>query len=175
MAPFTVLGTLLFAAAILTYAILPGCEYADLSSQGGLFKALRIPSVLLAAFSVLAAAISIGFLSATLEPHLRQVNTLLQRFSVFHSAQTQLQIFQDDINRRFSLFCIEWMNQFSLSPVVMGLMFVIEGGVYALTAPVWGYLCDRKLQPKVVTLIGSLLVFAGFLLVGPAPFIPMDT
>lgn len=31
----------------------------------------------------------------------------------------------------------------------MGLMFVIEGGIYALTAPVWGYLCDRKVQPKV--------------------------
>jgi len=72
MAPFTVLGTLLFAASLLTYAILPGCEYADIPTEGGLLKALRIPSVLLASYSVLAAAVSIGFLSATLEPHLRQ-------------------------------------------------------------------------------------------------------
>lgn len=40
---------------------------------GGLFRILRIPSVLLAALSVFAASIAIGFLSATLEPHLRQV------------------------------------------------------------------------------------------------------
>lgn len=36
-------------------------------------KILRIPSILLAAFSVFTASVSIGFLSATLEPHLRQV------------------------------------------------------------------------------------------------------
>lgn len=105
-------------------------------STGGLCRALRIPSILLAIFSVLAASISIGFLSATLEPHLRQ---------------------------------------FKLSPVVMGLMFVIEGGVYALTAPIWGYLCDCKIQPKIVTLFGATLVTIGFLLVGPAPFLHLET
>jgi len=62
-----------------------------------------------------------------------------------------------------------------LTPVVMGLMFVIEGGVYACTAPIWGILCDRVIQPKIVTLFGALLVTAGFLLVGPAPFIPLET
>ena len=99
-------------------------------------KALRIPSVLLASYSVLAAAVSIGFLSATLEPHLRQ---------------------------------------FYLEPVVMGLMFVIEGGVYALTAPIWGYLCDHKLKPKIATWIGAFLVTTGFLFIGPVPFIPLET
>lgn len=65
--------------------------------------------------------------------------------------------------------------QFGLTPVTMGLMFVIEGGIYALTAPIWGYLCDRKIQPKLVTLFGALLIIAGFLLIGPAPFIPVET
>ena len=65
--------------------------------------------------------------------------------------------------------------QFNLTPVVMGLMFVIEGGVYAVTAPFWGYLCDRKLQPKIITLAGALFVAVGFTLVGPAPFIPLET
>lgn len=81
-------------------------------------------------------SVSIGFLQATLEPHLRQ---------------------------------------FDLSPVVLGLMFVINGGTYALTAPCWGWLCDRKLVPKVVTVTGCLLIIFGFLLVGPAPFIPVPT
>ena len=40
---------------------------------GGLLKILRIPSILVASYSVFAASIAIGFLSATLEPHLRQV------------------------------------------------------------------------------------------------------
>lgn len=43
---------------------------------GGLLKILRIPSILVASYSVFAASIAIGFLSATLEPHLRQVITL---------------------------------------------------------------------------------------------------
>lgn len=34
MAPFTVLGTLLFAAALITYAILPSGEFVDLPSEG---------------------------------------------------------------------------------------------------------------------------------------------
>ena len=36
MAPFTVLGALLFVASLLTYAILPGWEYVDISAEGSL-------------------------------------------------------------------------------------------------------------------------------------------
>lgn len=79
---------------------------------------------------------SIGFLQATLEPHLRQ---------------------------------------FSLSPVVLGLMFVINGGIYAATAPAWGWLCDKNVTPKVITIIGTVLVALGFSLIGPAPFLPINT
>jgi hypothetical protein len=101
-----------------------------------LLQVLRIPGVLLAASSIIVTSVSIGFLQATLEPHLRQ---------------------------------------FNLSPVILGLMFVINGGTYALTAPCWGWLCDRKLMPKIVTATGCLLIIVGFLLVGPAPFVPGNT
>lgn len=156
MLPFTVLGVLLVAAALFTYAVLPSTDHCEPPPSGdlefhflllfirsihdhfagGIFRMLRIPSILLASFTVFAASTSIGFLSATLEPHLRQ---------------------------------------FDLMPVTMGLMFVIEGGIYAVTAPLWGYLCDRKVQPKIITLIGSLFIVCGFLLIGPAPFLPLDT
>lgn len=109
---------------------------SGLITVGGILRILRIPSILLASFTVFSASTSIGFLSATLEPHLRQ---------------------------------------FDLMPVTMGLMFVIEGGIYAVTAPLWGYLCDRKVQPKIITLMGALFIVFGFLLIGPAPFIPMET
>lgn len=72
---------------------------------------MRIPGVLIATSSIIATSMSIGFLQATLEPHLRQ---------------------------------------FDLSPIVLGLMFVINGGTYAITAPAWGWLCDKHSHPKVI-------------------------
>ena len=59
--------------------------------------------------------------------------------------------------------------------MVLGLMFVINGGTYALTAPCWGWLCDSKVMPKLVTVCGAVLLIIGFSLIGPAPFIPTDT
>lgn len=52
---------------------------------------------------------------------------------------------------------------------------MVNGGVYALAAPMWGFLCDKKLAPNIVTAIGSLLITISFLFIGPAPFIPLPT
>lgn len=65
---------------------------------------------MVATASIIATSMSIGFLQATLEPHLRV---------------------------------------FNLGPVVVGLMFVVNGGTYALTAPAWGWFCDKHIDPKV--------------------------
>jgi dipeptide/tripeptide permease len=46
-------------------------------------------------------------------------------------------------------------------------MFVLQGGTYAFTAPMWGWLCDRVLDPRFATLIGAFLITAGFLFLGP--------
>lgn len=136
--PFAVLGSALFLAAVMTAFILPihNDRDQDTHSTGGVTKVLRIPGVMVATASIIATSMSIGFLQATLEPHLRQ---------------------------------------FKLSPVVLGLMFVINGGTYALTAPAWGCLCDKYSHPKVATVAGCFLVVVGFCLVGPAPFIPSPT
>lgn len=101
-----------------------------------IFRALRIPGVLLAACSIIVTSMSIGFLQASLEPHLRQ---------------------------------------FGLSPVILGLMFVINGGTYAIVAPLWGLLCDRTCSPKIVTVMGTILVAIAFTLVGPAPYMHTKT
>ena len=61
-------------------------------------------------FAICATSASIGFIGATLEPHLRQ---------------------------------------FDLSPILLGVVFVINGGIYAVLAPVWGYLVDKHVPPKV--------------------------
>jgi MFS family permease len=90
----------------------------------------------MAACSIIAASISIGFMSATLEPHLRQ---------------------------------------FELTPVLMGLMFIIGGVMYAVVAPFAGYLCDRGVGPKVLAAAGNAFVAISYLLMGPAPFFPIKT
>lgn len=101
-----------------------------------MFNVLKIPGVLLAASSIIVTSMSIGFLQATLEPHLRQ---------------------------------------FMLQPVILGLMFVINGGTYAIVAPFFGWLCDKILPPKLITVVGTIFVAVGFLLIGPAPFLPIPT
>ncbi|XP_028037700.1 MFS-type transporter SLC18B1-like [Bombyx mandarina] len=137
--PFAVLGSALFCAAVMSCFALPAYhDDEDLKPTGPtIFTLLRIPGVLLSAISIISTSMSIGFLQATLEPHLRQ---------------------------------------FEFSPVILGLMFVINGGVYAASAPVWGWICDRPgMKPKYVTIIGCACVAIGFLLIGPAPFFDMPT
>ncbi|XP_046424027.1 MFS-type transporter SLC18B1-like isoform X1 [Neodiprion virginianus] len=136
--PFAVLGSALFLAAVMTSFVLPTHEQnaEDTQLVGGFLRVLKIPGVMVASASIIATSMSIGFLQATLEPHLRQ---------------------------------------FNLSPVVLGLMFVINGGFYAMTAPAWGWICDKYSKPQIPTIAGCVLVMVGFGLVGPAPFIPCET
>ena len=47
-------------------------EDSDAGQKKGLVDALRVPTIAIAAYSIICAAISIGFIQATLEPHLRQ-------------------------------------------------------------------------------------------------------
>ncbi|XP_063837708.1 MFS-type transporter SLC18B1-like [Ostrinia nubilalis] len=134
--PFAVLGSALFCAALMSCLVLPrGNDDEDVKPTGGptMISLLKVPGVFIAAISIICTSMSIGFLQATLEPHLRP---------------------------------------FHFSPAVLGLMFVINGGVYAGSAPCWGWLCDRPFfKPKYVTAIGCAFVAAGFMLIGPAPFI----
>jgi len=135
--PFVVLGSALFFTALLTICTLPKHTSSNqTSSKLSMLTVLRIPGVMVSALAITAASCSIGFISATLEPHLRT---------------------------------------FDLSPVLLGMIFVINGGVYALTAPLYGWLVDNILKPKILTILGSFFIAVGFALVGPAPFIPVPT
>lgn len=133
--PFVVLGSALFLAAVMTAFVLPVHENSEdiTHNSGGFSAVLKIPGVIVATASIVATSMSIGFLQATLEPHLRE---------------------------------------FNLGPVVVGLMFVVNGGTYAITAPAWGWFCDKHLDPKIATIVGCGLVMVGFCLIGPSPLIP---
>lgn len=137
--PFVVLGSSLFTCAILTLCVLPHHPRDPNESpenRQSMLKLLKIPGVLVCSLGICATSASIGFIGATLEPHLRQ---------------------------------------FTLTPIKLGFMFVINGAVYALCAPFVGICVDRFLNPKVCSFAGSIFITIGFCLIGPASFLPFET
>ncbi|CAG2054907.1 unnamed protein product [Timema podura] len=73
--PFMLLGGVLLLDSAFIFLVLPkvNWENTNAETQGNLWSILKVPSVVLDTFCTTAAAISMGFYSATLEPHLRQI------------------------------------------------------------------------------------------------------
>ncbi|MCL4147365.1 UNVERIFIED_CONTAM: hypothetical protein GTU68_030223, partial [Idotea baltica] len=72
--PFLSLGGVLVFAAFATRFILPPDDSTECTSHhesSRLLKAIQVPLISLFIFAIIATALSIGFLQATLEPHLR--------------------------------------------------------------------------------------------------------
>ena len=63
------------------------------------------------------------------------------------------------------------MREFNLSPLLVGSMFVINGACYGISAPLWGYVCDRK-PAKAVMVCGAFCILVNFSIIGPLPFFP---
>lgn len=137
--PFAAMGGVLLGAATVTTCLLPseGAEASTESqaSPGHFFAAIKLPSIALGCLAIICASISIGFLQATLEPHLRPLE---------------------------------------LTPVQMGLMFILNGSTYALLAPFWGKMCDRYLSPRTLITFGAVVVAIAFTFIGPMPFVPLE-
>jgi len=144
--PFDIMGSLLLLASLFIYIVLPDMGQSPKSQQPSgepkpsMMNALTKPSILIALYSVLTGAASIGFLQATLEPHLSDAPAL------------------------------------GLSSFQVGTLFMVEGGSYGLSLPIWGYLCDAKTKSasKLVMIIGAVLVSVGFLVIGPLPLLPFS-
>ncbi|XP_015916843.1 MFS-type transporter SLC18B1 [Parasteatoda tepidariorum] len=64
------------------------------------------------------------------------------------------------------------LRQFNLAPVILGVIFVITGGIYAITTPIWGKICDIGVNPLVIGIGGYCMSVVGILFIGPVPFIP---
>merc|ERR1719376_878571 len=57
----------------------------------------------------------------------------------------------------------------------VGALFMVVGGTYGLSLPLWGFLCDSKMtknSPKFVEVVGAVLITAGFLILGPFKYLP---
>lgn len=66
--------------------------------------------------------------------------------------------------------------QFELSPIHVGFVFFITGGVYVVTTPIAGYVYNniKGLNPKKSMIFASVLTIISYSIVGPAPFVPLD-
>jgi len=60
---------------------------------------------------------------------------------------------------------------FNLSTTAVGLMFLLCGGIYTLTAPLWGCLLDRWSCCNLLMLFGSIATVVSMLLIGPSPLL----
>ncbi|CAH1803160.1 unnamed protein product [Owenia fusiformis] len=65
------------------------------------------------------------------------------------------------------------LKPFHLSPLLVGLVFLVAPAVYALTAPFIGYIMDKKGWCKSSMALGGMLVLVSFSLIGPVPFLPL--
>ncbi|XP_061173557.1 MFS-type transporter SLC18B1-like [Saccostrea echinata] len=66
---------------------------------------------------------------------------------------------------------VEKLPELNGKTALIGLMFLISGGVYSFTAPLWGYLTDKKGIVKTMIVLGGLVGAVGYLLMGPTPLI----
>jgi hypothetical protein len=66
------------------------------------------------------------------------------------------------------------IRQFNLSNIVVGLVFICNSASFAVSSPIWGYLNDKRIQPKLLAFTGTILMLTGFLIVGPASFMPFE-
>ncbi|GMT05176.1 hypothetical protein PENTCL1PPCAC_27350, partial [Pristionchus entomophagus] len=66
------------------------------------------------------------------------------------------------------------LRTFNLTPTLVGLMFLLCGGVYTLSAPFWGFLIDRFHCTDALMLFGAVFTILAMFIIGPAPFMPFE-
>uniref|UniRef100_A0A1I7ZP14 MFS domain-containing protein n=1 Tax=Steinernema glaseri TaxID=37863 RepID=A0A1I7ZP14_9BILA len=66
------------------------------------------------------------------------------------------------------------LESFNLSTTMVGLMFLLCGGVYTATAPVWGLLLDRYKCTNFLMLFGAVTTIISMFLIGPTPLFGMS-
>lgn len=83
--PFVTLGSILVGATIFTTIILPNSQDQSGASteKPSMLRALKVPSIVMACYSVACSACSLGFIQATLEPHLRSFDLSALQIGAF--------------------------------------------------------------------------------------------
>ncbi|KAJ8020475.1 MFS-type transporter SLC18B1 [Holothuria leucospilota] len=67
------------------------------------------------------------------------------------------------------------LQQFNVSPLTIGLMFLLAAGIYGVFSPLWGYLADKKKYTRLMIQIGFILMAVSYLLIGPSPLLQIKS
>lgn len=67
------------------------------------------------------------------------------------------------------------LRKFDLGPLYVGLLFGLKDGANSIASPIWGWLCDRYRHVKIFILLASCLAFTSFVLLGPLPWLPIES
>lgn len=66
------------------------------------------------------------------------------------------------------------LKSFNLSTTMVGLVFLLEGGVYTISAPLLGWVVDKFECSSFLMIFGSMTTVVSMLFVGPSPLFGMD-
>ena len=72
-----------------------------------------------------------------------------------------------------SLLELHLETMFAVSVTTVGLCFLTMSVAYTLVTILSGYCADKLIHPGTLTIIGLLLLLTSFILLGPAPFLPL--
>lgn len=65
------------------------------------------------------------------------------------------------------------MRDFDLSPLHLGLLFLLTSASYAFSSPFWGWLNDKYDHGSVMMIAGLSVTGLSLLLLGPSSFLPV--
>ncbi|KAK3737259.1 hypothetical protein QZH41_019870 [Actinostola sp. cb2023] len=63
------------------------------------------------------------------------------------------------------------LTEYGLSPSKIGLMFLLMGAVYAISAPFVGWIGDKTGRTRILIIIGILFSVVGYMILGPSPLL----
>ncbi|XP_071492402.1 MFS-type transporter SLC18B1-like [Diadema antillarum] len=58
---------------------------------------------------------------------------------------------------------------------LVGVLFLLIGGTYGATAPIWGYIADKKKTTRIMMALGFYLSGLSFMLIGPSPLLNLPS
>eukprot|EP00742_Colponemidia_sp_Colp-10_P002743 GILJ01002933.1.p1 GENE.GILJ01002933.1~~GILJ01002933.1.p1 ORF type:complete len:469 (+),score=58.53 GILJ01002933.1:38-1444(+) len=63
------------------------------------------------------------------------------------------------------------LESFKLQPAILGLVFAVHGFMYAIAAPLTGWLVDKTKMPLPIICLGLVVLGMSLIMLGPAPFV----
>uniref|UniRef100_A0A915PKA1 Major facilitator superfamily (MFS) profile domain-containing protein n=1 Tax=Setaria digitata TaxID=48799 RepID=A0A915PKA1_9BILA len=66
------------------------------------------------------------------------------------------------------------LESFKLTPAIVGLMFLLSGGIYTITAPFWSIIIDKFSCNNAIIIFGVVAVVLSMTIIGPSPLLSIE-